>query len=239
MIPTATARGFEVESSSMLKSSPVASQLSKLKSEMRPIAGTVTAAAIADGAPAVQTIGIVDLSCLPRFGVKGPRAAAALEALGLALPPEPNRWAELESGGIVARLGRSEFLLEDGIVGGSVRRVHEALADGASGVYPVPRQDLALALVGSQVPALWEQTCSFDLRELDATPGLVVMTTMIGVSITVVRADCGSRTGVRLWCDGTFGPYFFETLLEIAEALQGGAAGICDLFPEARRLAVA
>ena len=203
---------------------------------MRPIADTITAAAITDGARALESVGIVDLSCLPRFGVKGPRAAAALEALGLAPPSEPNRWAALDGGGLVARLGRSEFLLEDGIAGGSVRRVREALADGAPSVYPVPRYDLALALVGAQVPALWDQSCSFDLRELVGTPGLVVITTMIGVSVTVVRDNFGGREGFRIWCDGTFGPYFFETLLEIARELQGGAAGICDLLPEARRL---
>jgi sarcosine oxidase subunit gamma len=214
-------------------------QLLQLEAEVRPVAGMVTAAAIAGGARSMASVGIVDLSCLARFGVKGPRAEAALAALGLALPGEANRWTALEGGGLVARLGRSEFLIEDGIAGGSVRRVREALADGASGVYPVPRQDLALALVGAEVPALWAQTCSFDLRELASTPGLVVMTTMIGVSVTAVRGNLGGREGFRLWCDGTFGPYFFTTLLEIARELNGGAAGICDLFPEARSLVAA
>ena len=145
-----------------------------------------------------------------------------------------NRWTDVEDGGLVARLGRNEFLIEDGIARGSVRRVREALSDGAPGVYPVPRQDLALALVGAQVPALWDQTCSFNLREFVTTPRLVVMTTMIGVSVTIVRADCGGREGFRIWCDGTFGAYFLETLLGIARELNGGAAAVGDLFPEAR-----
>jgi sarcosine oxidase subunit gamma len=204
---------------------------------MRAIAGMVTAAGVAHGARAMESIALVDLSCLPRFGVKGPGAAGALEALGLALPREANRWCDLEGGGLVARLGRSEFLLEDGCSGGSVCRVREALADGAPGVYPVLRQDLALALVGDQMRALWEQTCSFDVQEFARVPRLVVMTTMIGVSVTVVRDGFAGRDGFRIWCDGTFGPYFFETLLGIAGELDGGAAGICDLFPEARRLA--
>jgi sarcosine oxidase subunit gamma len=219
-----------------LKTSPVVTQLSKLKSEMRTITGTVTAVAIAHGARAMESVGIVDLSCLARFGVKGPGAETALRGMGLALPADANRWIQLEAGGLVARLGRSEFLIEDGIAGGSVRRVRETLADGAPGVYAVPRQDLALALVGANVPALWEQTCSFDLREFERTPGLVVLTSMIGVSVTVVRDNLGGRDGFRIWCDGTFGPYLFETLLEIARELHGGAAGICDLLPEARGL---
>jgi len=196
----------------------------------------LTAAAVAHGLRAMESVGLVDLSSLARFGLKGPGAESALKLLGVALPAEPNRWVAVDGGGLVARLGRSEFLLEDGIGGGSVHRVRESLADGAPGVYPMPRQDLALALVGSQVQALWDQTCSFDLREFALTPGLVVMTTMIGVSVTVVQAECGGRAGFRIWCDGTFGSYFFETLLEIARELQGGAAGICDLIPEAQSL---
>lgn len=209
-------------------------QLSKRASEMRPFADGVTAA---EGAPPLASVGIVDLSCLPRFGVKGPGAAAALDALGLALPAEPNRWGEVDGGGLIARLGRSEFLIEDGISGRCVPRVRAALADGAPGVYPVPRYDRALALAGARVPDLWDQTCSFDLRELEATPGLVVLTTMIGVSVTVVRTAFGEHEGLRLWCDGTFGRYFIETLAEIAHELEGGIVEIGELFTHAPRTA--
>ena len=211
-------------------------QLSKRVFEMPPRADGVTAA---DGGPPLATVAIVDLSPLPRFGVKGPGAEGALRALGFALPTEPNRWAVLDGGGLVARLGRSEFLIEEDIAGGQVGRVREALADGAPGVYPVPRFDLALALVGPNVQALWDQTCSFDARELAATPGLVVLTTMIGVSVTVLRTEFLEHEGLRIWCDGTFGRYFFETLTEIARELGGGIAGIGDLFPDAPRLATA
>ncbi len=160
---------------------------------------------------------------------RGQRAEGALTALGVAVPAGPNRWVALEDGGLVARLGRSEFLLEDSISGSSVRRVRAALGEGAPGVYPVPRYDLALALMGPRLPQLWEQTCSFDLRDFDATAGLVVMTQMIGVTVTVLRADCGGRAALRIWCDGTFGVYFQTMLLEIARELGGGAVDVHDL----------
>ena len=100
----------------------------------------------------------------------------------------------------------------------------------------MPRQDLAVALVGPMVGSLWEQTCSFDLRAFDAEPQRTVMTMMIGVSVTVVRRDIGGRPGFRIWCDGTLGPYVFKTLLGIAGELGGGIAGICDLYPDSRAL---
>jgi sarcosine oxidase subunit gamma len=189
-----------------------------------------------DGVQALASAGIVDLSGLARCGVKGPGAAGALKALGVAVPADPNRWVELDDGGLVARLGRSEFLIEDAYSGSSVRRVRTALDNGAPGVYPVPRYDLALVLVGARMAELWEQTCSFDLREFEALPGLVVLAQMIGVSVTALRTDFGERVGLRIWCDGTFGAYFHATLLEIARELGGGAADADDLFASTRRL---
>jgi len=195
-----------------------------------------TVAAVPEAARALETVALVDLSCLPRFGVKGPRAEAALRELGVPVPAEANAWSPLEGGGLAARLGRSEFLLEDGPAGTTVPKGIEALGAGAPGVYPVPRQDLAVALVGPMVGSLWEQTCSFDLRAFDAEPQRTVMTMMIGVSVTVVRRDIGGRPGFRIWCDGTLGPYVFKTLLGIAGELGGGIAGICDLYPDSRAL---
>jgi sarcosine oxidase subunit gamma len=199
-----------------------------------------TAARVDDAASAFETLAIVDLSCLQRFGVKGPQAEGVLRALGVALPSEANSWVALEGDGLVARLGRSEFLLEDGAEGSTVARVRGALENEATtGVYAVPRQDLALALTGPPVSELFAQTCSFDLHEFERKPNLTVMTMMMEVSVTLVAGELAGRPGFRVWCDGTFGTYFYERLLEITVELGGGAAGICDLYPEARALAAA
>ena len=42
---------------------------------------------------------------------------------------------------------------------------------------------------------------------------------------------------LRIWCDGTFGPYLWETLLDIAREEGGRAVGLRKLFPEAGSLA--
>jgi hypothetical protein len=47
-----------------------------------------------------------------RHGCKGPGAAAWLESLGLPIPPAPNSWLPLDGGGLIARLGFTEFLIE-------------------------------------------------------------------------------------------------------------------------------
>ena len=64
---------------------------------------------------------------------------------------------------------------------------------------------------------------------------------MAGVAVTVLHFPLDDHPCYRIWCDGTFGAYLWETLLEIATelgggALGGGGLGLADLFPEADRL---
>ena len=48
----------------------------------------------------------------PRWGCKGPAAPQWLADQGLPVPPAYNRYCELANGGLVARLGVTEFLIE-------------------------------------------------------------------------------------------------------------------------------
>ncbi|WP_052128745.1 hypothetical protein [Neosynechococcus sphagnicola] len=60
-------------------------------------------------------LGIADLSFLCRYGVKGTNAAPWLASHGISVPETPNTWGVLPGSGLIARLGMTEFLLEDGL----------------------------------------------------------------------------------------------------------------------------
>lgn len=176
------------------------------------------------GKPALKgkQLTIADHSLLPRAGVKGPGAAAWLEALGLSLPSQPNHWLALPQGGLVARLGQSEYLIE----GDAELIAKIAATPRTPGVYPVLRQDASFSLSGGEVNELFLQTCNVDFRILDADPSLLLMTSMVGVSVVVVPfapLKAGDNAQFRLWCDGTYGLYLWETLSEIiAEIAEPG-----------------
>ena len=99
---------------------------------------------------------------------------------------------------------------------------------------------LALALVlvavlaGRQVHDLLKQTCAFDFESLDPGNRPVVMTSMVGVGVTVLAFGSPQQRYYRLWCDGTYGPYLWNTLIEVAGSLGGGAVGFEALGPLAR-----
>jgi sarcosine oxidase subunit gamma len=56
---------------------------------------------------------------------------------------------------------------------------------------------------------------------------------MVGVSVLALRDEARGRRWLRIWCDGTFGPYLWETLLGIAREEGGAAVGFAKLFPDA------
>jgi sarcosine oxidase, subunit gamma len=185
----------------------------------------------ADDARLAQQVGIGDRSAMRRCGFKGPGTVAWLEQQGVPIPPQANSWRPLDgsaststASGLVARLGRTEFLIEDA-PGGA--RCAQLLALAApEGVYSVLRQDAELVLVGRQALGLLLQTCSGDFASLDLAARPAVLTSMVGVGVTVVPELTLGAVSYRIWCDGSFAPYLWETLVDVARDLGGGPIGL-------------
>ncbi|MGB9093862.1 MAG: methylglutamate dehydrogenase [Gallionella sp.] len=169
---------------------------------------------------AASILGIADLSIRPRAGAKGPGTADWLAGFGLPIPSMPNNWCELPNGGLIARMGLTEYMVE-----GNQELAEKIMgANRVAGVYPVLRQDASFALCGSRVNELFLQTCNVDFRILDAEPSKLVLTSMAGVSVMVLATQTGPAACYRLWCDGTYGIYLWETLAGITQEL-GGCIG--------------
>ena len=75
----------------------------------------------------------------------------------------------------------------------------------------------------SRLDELLRQSCSVNFRALDLAARPVVLTSMVGVGVTAIPELCAGRPTLRIWCDGTYGHYLWETLLDIAGDLGGGA----------------
>jgi sarcosine oxidase subunit gamma len=173
-------------------------------------------------AAALEVVAIGDLSHRRRTGVKGAGAAAALANVGLATPARPNSWCRSD-GAMVARLGLTEYLIEDSAGVAAVSRVLDMPA--TADVYPVPRFDAALVVLGPQAIDLFRQTCAVDVATLDAAAGDLVLTSMVGVGVTVAAVSTPTGVWYHIWCDGTYGGYLWETLCEVAGDMGGGPIG--------------
>jgi sarcosine oxidase subunit gamma len=170
----------------------------------------------------MSAIAIENVSRTSRAGVKGPGAAAWLASLGIPTPEAANAWLPL-AGGLVARLGVTEFLVE----GPAAAKLAPASGRDVypSGVYPVLRQDLALVLRGAPLNDLLLESCSVNFRAFDLAHRPVVLTSMVGIGVTVLPGEEGGLPCYRLWCDSTYGDWFLETLSGIAGDLTQRSQG--------------
>lgn len=178
-----------------------------------------------------DTLGVCDVSCFPRFGVKGLNAAQWLKEQKLELPGQANTWVQ-QGETLVLRLGWNEFLVEDQRDGHLCAVLEAAAQPKAYGTYKVQRNDAAFLLSGSHVQELFTEICAIDMRDHVMPANAVVMTQMAGISVTVLRQQMNGTPIYRIWCDGTYGPYFWDTLLEIAEEFGGGAVGLSCHYRE-------
>ena len=168
----------------------------------------------------------------PRFGCKGPLAEAWLRELALEVPQGANAWTCPTDGGVlIARLATSEFLVEAIARDGSP--AHSRITEAArllfdprqrrAGLVPVLRQDTALELSGTRANDVLVETCNVNFmplaRAARADGGTLVLTSMIGVGVTVIARRAGSDLRYTIWCDPSFDHYLWSTLLEVATGM--------------------
>jgi sarcosine oxidase subunit gamma len=162
------------------------------------------------------------------MGLKGSGAADWLARAQIDVPPQANSWSswETDAGGsswsLAARLGSSEFLLEEDGDAGCVRHLMRELGNGRDHVYPVLREDRAIVLGGRGGLDVLAQTCNVDFGALRINERPVVLTLMIGVTVLVVPQRDGEGVRYRIWCDPSFGRYLWHTLQGIVAEAGGG-----------------
>lgn len=178
--------------------------------------------------PVGTAVTLTERSWRRRFGCKGPEAQRWLASHQLTVPEPANSFV-LTDGVLVGRLATSEFLVE--AVSPAAQARICALGNAlygltrTPGLYPVMRQDLVIELRGVALGALLRQICSVDFAPLlgvQANPGPLVLTSMVGVGVVAVPTDGEGGAGLTLWADPSFGQYFWTTLVEVAADLNGG-----------------
>jgi sarcosine oxidase subunit gamma len=176
---------------------------------------------------------IADASSLVRMGLKGPRAADWLMEAKISVPAQSNSWqptSPTNSWDVIARLGSTEFFLEEDASSPRIGALIDELGNGARHVYPVLREDRALVLGGHEVERrVLAQVCNVDFAGLDLAAHSAVLTLMIGVAVLVVPQAHETGRRYRIWCDPSFGQYLWSTLEQIVGEAGGERLDIGEL----------
>lgn len=183
-----------------------------------------------DEAVRARTLGLADLSVLPRIGFKGHGAPGWLELQGLALPAAPNLARRRDDGALLARLSVEEHLLLSDLAaaGDLCARVMSAWSmDTADGVYALPRSDSHawLLVTGARAVEMFAKLCAVDLRAHKFADGAVAQTSVAWINAIVIRADLSDVPGFHLLFDWASADYLWGCLIDAADEFGGGPIG--------------
>jgi sarcosine oxidase, subunit gamma len=178
----------------------------------------------------VPLVSVVDLSMVERFGVRGPGAIAWLQSHSIPVPEVANSWVRLPDGGLIARLGIYEFLLEDTMGGSTLLNRLRRSGPLPDRVYPVTRSHGAIVLWGEAAPEVLAQACWTNGWRLEMGEQRVVVLNVGGVSVTLAMAEHQGLPFYYLWFDQPCGAYLCNLLVELAEGVGGCEVGMEKLF---------
>lgn len=217
-----------------IRRSPVHDELERLGPEWGRVGSTL--AALSFGSPEreralKERLALCDASALSRFGVKGPNAPECLRGQGIEVPERANSWSRLPDGrGLVLRLGRGEFLVEDAPGGNVVENLGGSLNSGSRGPYPVMRQDAAFVLTGERAGEVMLQVCGIDFDAVDHEARQIFLTRVAVTSAVVLPLVEDGIRSFRLWCSYPYGAYLWEELEGIVGEYGGGVVGLSAVF---------
>ena len=181
-------------------------------------------------AAAMTTLGLCDMSALPKLGVKGPAAASWLTEQQVEIPNTIYDTTRSPEGDLCVRLGDDEFLIESNIRPQLAPRLQDALGTARTNVYRVERQEATFLLTGSDAIKIFAQTCSINFSK---TPlHRIILTRVVGVSCGILPETVADVPIYRLWVDYSFAAYLWEILAEIGHELNGSIIGAGGVYPD-------
>ena len=145
-----------------------------------------------------------------KLGAKGPRLVEWAEQHALALPERVYDTRPVGAGGVLARVGAGELILECRPEEELWARLNAALAAAEAGVYRVEQQSATLVVRGDDAEGILAQACGVDLAREPA--GRMVYTQVAGAACAVLPGG----EEYRLWVDYSLAAYLWEALAEIA-----------------------
>jgi sarcosine oxidase, subunit gamma len=197
-------------------------------------AGAAVAARFDEGDEAAAcSMGLVDLSPLPRAGFKGAGTIPWLQARGLTLEPAPNRSFPQRDGTRALVLAPGEVLLLGDLSGdeGPIAALEAAWSE-ESGCWPVPRRDSHcwLAVTGISAPSMLAKLCAVDLRPGHFPDDGIAQTSVARSNAIVAPATTGGTPVFHLLADSASAGYLYDCLLDAMAELGGRRVGLHALL---------
>jgi sarcosine oxidase subunit gamma len=181
---------------------------------------------------AARTLGVADLSALPRVGFKGRGAVEWLTAQGAAISPAANVAAAQSDGARAVRLSASEVLILPDRAGRSGLAAQLEAAWHRESRRPrgylLMRADTHawFCVTGTAAPALFAKLCAVDLRVHRFARDAVAQTVLAQVGAIIVRGDIGPIPAFDVLADWAAADYLLPVLADAMAEFSGRLIGL-------------
>ena len=189
-------------------------------------------------AAAARSLGLADLSPLPRVGFKGRGTLDWLAGHDVSGIDDSNMAYSQPDGSWVARLAPTEVLVLSGIDGdsGLCDRLAKAWTGDADagtdpGCYPVLRREANcwFLVTGDNSAAMFAKLCAVDLRPGHFAHGRIAQTSLARINAIIVRADLGEVPAYAVLGDSSFAEYLWDVLIDVMVEFGGRPVGVAAL----------
>jgi sarcosine oxidase, subunit gamma len=172
---------------------------------------------------------LVDLSVVPRWGLKGRGVSSWLDLQGATMPRTDNRTELQRDGSLIARLSPGEVLILSPVE--SQSRFADAIerlpAAGEGACYAVSRRDSHcwFVLTGQDSPAMFAKLCGVDLTPDRFPTGQIAQTSVARLSAIVIRHDIDSSVAFFVLADSASAEYLWDCFLDAMNEFAGAVCG--------------
>lgn len=181
-----------------------------------------------------QSMGIADLSPLPRIGFKGKDTPLWLKQQGVQLPETPNRARKQSDNCLLLRLSDDEHVLlgDLNLRSTLVATLHQSWQfQPGQMCYLVPRADTHswFCLSGKHTSDMLAKVCGVDLRLHKFGNGEIAQTSIARINGIVVRNDLGQIPAFYLLADSASADYLWPCLMDAMDEFSGSPIGLATL----------
>lgn len=177
----------------------------------------------------VHKLGLIDLSPLPRLGVKGNKVAAWIHKNGYRDCESPDAVSQQSDGRVLCRLSADEYLLLTNISA----QVDSDLwhSNGPADCFPIDRQASHswIAVCGQHSFSVINKLCGLAVSVDTFSNKQMAQTQFAILSAVVFRLDVAGTPVFHILTDSSFIHYLWNCLIDAAAEFDGRPYGICAL----------
>ena len=177
-----------------------------------------------------RTLGLADLSPLPRTGFKGRDTGPWLAKQKIEIGEASNVAYPCGKGSLAAKLAPTEVLLLGAIDGSDTLpdTLNSAWSADAGLCFPVPRRDASFwfMITGEMASSMFAKICGIDLRAKSFDNHAIAQTSVARSNTIIVRDDLGAVPAFHMLGDSASAGYMWMCLNDAMDEFSGGPVGL-------------